>query len=651
VDHPFDQAALTEALARSNALRLGLEISQQAELDYLLATDSIDVQAAPGSGKTSLTGLKLCLLASVWNAPRQGICVLSHTNTAKDQIRAILESDSDGRRVLGYPHFVGTIQTFVDTFLALPYLRSAGIDVRSVDNDVYAVAAIRAWNNRRDCMTLRGSLGSRTNGEELIATACFRYEKGAFRVAPESLNWPFGPTATSTQLYEKLKKAMQAEGRFRYSDMYSFAMAQLDQVPAIVEAICRRFPFLVIDEMQDTSILQQQMLASVFPANKAVVQRIGDENQRIYGAGLQAPDETFPVAPHIDLGHSRRFGPNIATVASRLTVKTPQDITPANGQLVDHLLFILFDRNSAIQVMPAFEQRVQELVDSEILAKYPVKAIGARRQGSTAQSCVGGICDYGLTASVPSTVRSTQSLSEVVNWAKTTAATSANTFGSWQAFFAFLHELAVANGFEIDGRRPTVRRLHRLLEDHAGRPLVRMRKIVRDLVLSSELSESAWNESVENLTTTLLDATGMKSLNTEARERLAYRDRITPAGADVLSAGSGMGHGVYVDTIHNVKGETHAATLVLQCRDSTGKMNDLAEVASLLAGEMDQKRQKLKTMERVCQLAFVAATRPIACLAFAVAKEDLTASAVTTLAAEGWEVIDLTGIDQQLTPL
>ncbi|WP_217558829.1 UvrD-helicase domain-containing protein [Streptomyces sp. GbtcB6] len=101
-----------EALAQ----QLGLDLPHQEQWNFIQSAESLDLQAAPGSGKTSLIGLKLALLGQAWVSPTRGICVLSHTNTAKDEITHRLTATPAGRRLLQYPHFIGTIQAFTNTF-------------------------------------------------------------------------------------------------------------------------------------------------------------------------------------------------------------------------------------------------------------------------------------------------------------------------------------------------------------------------------------------------------------------------------------------------------------------------------------------------------------------------------------------------------
>lgn len=95
-----------------------------------------DVQACPGSGKTTMVAAKLLIIAKKWKQSHQGICVLTHTNVAKGEIIERLQQSIDGQKLLSHPHFIGTIQEFVNRFLAIPYLRSKGFTVTQVDDEI-----------------------------------------------------------------------------------------------------------------------------------------------------------------------------------------------------------------------------------------------------------------------------------------------------------------------------------------------------------------------------------------------------------------------------------------------------------------------------------------------------------------------------------
>ena len=98
--------------------------------------ESIDVQAFPGSGKTTTLIAKLAILARKWPYNNSGICVLSHTNVAREEIEERLGNTDIGRKLLAYPHFIGTLHSFFDTFVALPWIRSKGFCMNMIDSDL-----------------------------------------------------------------------------------------------------------------------------------------------------------------------------------------------------------------------------------------------------------------------------------------------------------------------------------------------------------------------------------------------------------------------------------------------------------------------------------------------------------------------------------
>jgi DNA helicase-2/ATP-dependent DNA helicase PcrA len=135
-------------------------------LAVLGSMETLDIEACPGSGKTTLLVAKLAILANKWRHHRQGICVLSHTNAARNEIETKLSSCSAGTALLRYPHFVGTIHSFVNEFLAIPWLRSQGIPIKVIDTEIAlnvrwskvpgnTKAYLRNQNRDKYCLTSR----------------------------------------------------------------------------------------------------------------------------------------------------------------------------------------------------------------------------------------------------------------------------------------------------------------------------------------------------------------------------------------------------------------------------------------------------------------------------------------------------------------
>lgn len=81
--------------------------------EIIKCMDTKDIQAFPGSGKTTVLISKLAILAKKWPYSNKGICVLSHTNAARDEIELRLGHTNIGKALLSYPHFIGTFHSFL----------------------------------------------------------------------------------------------------------------------------------------------------------------------------------------------------------------------------------------------------------------------------------------------------------------------------------------------------------------------------------------------------------------------------------------------------------------------------------------------------------------------------------------------------------
>ena len=108
----------------------------------------IDLQAVPGSGKTTALLAKLLILErKLPFADNSGILVLSHTNIAIDEIKHKIKLYCP--KLFRYPNFIGTIQSFVDEFLAIPYYTTIckKKPVR-IDNEIYEERVNHILQNR-----------------------------------------------------------------------------------------------------------------------------------------------------------------------------------------------------------------------------------------------------------------------------------------------------------------------------------------------------------------------------------------------------------------------------------------------------------------------------------------------------------------------
>ncbi|MDY0388804.1 MAG: hypothetical protein RBT65_17120, partial [Methanolobus sp.] len=134
--------------AESLLLKTGEHFDEQSR-EFIRCIESKDVIACPGSGKTTALVAKLYILTKFLPfEDGSGICVLTHTNVAIDLIKERL--GKQGSVLFEHPNFCGTIQSFVDKYLAQPvYVSTFGHRISTIDDDFaysYLITNLKRWN-------------------------------------------------------------------------------------------------------------------------------------------------------------------------------------------------------------------------------------------------------------------------------------------------------------------------------------------------------------------------------------------------------------------------------------------------------------------------------------------------------------------------
>ncbi len=555
---PFAADVFAKDKAEALAAQRGLELTHPQQWDFLQSIERLDLQAAPGSGKTSLISLKLTLLAQGWASATRGICVLSHTNTAKDEITHRLADTPAGRRLLEFPHFIGTIQSFTNTFLALPALRSRGIEIQAVDDAAYEQAALRLLDNHPAYLRLKAYTGRRHDGRSLVAGARYVCDAGELTVTGPTGTLPFKTTSPSAQQLTRLKNHLADEGLFRYSDMFAIAEHHLLHHPGIAQAVAYRFPFVLLDEMQDTSDLQQHLLDQVFGGADTVVQRVGDVNQGIFSdrAPALARPSAFPLPSAAQLPVSRRFGTRIADLASLLTVQRRQTIDGAGPE--GTVAILLFDDDCVPGVVPAFERLARETVPDHLLATAPPRVLASRLVPGTAKAFPQSLTCY-LPAFTSPSAQTAPELIAAVRAARTHLATGDQRTATVQVWDAVRRVFR-----QNSGALPAIQRIER----GAASTGLTMRVLLHDLLTADIDDPAQWNALTGRLRETVPP---LADAPPAAPRRLDDLMRHFPRPAQPAADGTAPMMSV-ATSIQRAKGETHAATLILEwvwlfCRD------------------------------------------------------------------------------------
>jgi len=669
-DPAFQPPTINSDDARWAALMLGLPATaflgqdgMDSRRDVIEHTGSLDVAACPGSGKTTVLVAKLAVLAKKWGWRTRGICVLSHTNAARREIEKRFSHPEIAEHLLSYPHFVGTIHSFLNEFLALPWLRSQGYPIRTIDD---SICQRYVW--RKLSPQWRSALEHRyvNEGDIVILDASF---------SPGLRHGKKFPCSEDTPTYLELKKVLQEaaqEGLYRHDDSLVWASDLLDKHPGVVAVVRERFPMVFIDEAQDNSESQSAILARIFGCGDdgVMIQRFGDSNQAVFDS-LQEKDATsnpFPCSDRCSEIHdTQRFGQAIADLADPLAIQPYRSTFAGRGPCVlrdevrsecPHTIF-LFGGGDYSKVLDAYGQLLVGTFPKHVLQDGRFTAIGQvhnRPGGGAAHRAPHCVGDYwpeydpslALSSKVPTTLLTfiLQGLAE--------SEASGASFPVVEATGQGILELASLGNQDISrhGRAYCHRFITRsLCEDPNS--LAEYLDLVCDIAIRRRQVDPAswdnvWRERARQLASVLAGV----SLEGERVEKFLSGGSPGKMGETELARSM---RNIYeypaekpkvqieIGSIHSVKGQTHTATLVLETFWHNHNLESLKEW--LLAPSRRWRTSDGIRKKARLKLHYVAMTRPTHLLCLAMKRstfEDdnarIDAEQLDALKARGWRV-------------
>jgi len=291
---------------RTNKLRP----SQERILQY--QNGKMGVSAVPGSGKTwTLSYLAAKLIRAGAVNPNQEVLVVTLVNAAVENFATRISAQLKAENLIpGYGYRVRTLHGLAnDIVRERPDLAGLSSDYQIIDEteaDRIRRAVVRDWlgahpdffepfldyqdYEKEKVYDNRYNLPRMV---ESIATAFIRLAKDR-QLTPAALRQRLLSTPISlplvemgTQIYQEYQQALVYRGSVDFDDLIRLALHCLESDPALVTLLRDRWPFILEDDAQDSSLLQQQILFMLAGEGGNWV-RVGDPNQAIY--------ETFTTA-------------------------------------------------------------------------------------------------------------------------------------------------------------------------------------------------------------------------------------------------------------------------------------------------------------------------------------------------------------------
>lgn len=227
------------------------------------------LRACPGSGKTFTVARRIANRLSQWSQPHAGLAGLSFTNVACAEVEKSL-SEVGLMGVNRYPHFLGTLDRFINTFIFLPFGHkvmgcSARPELVGFDERPWVHVGMWAWGERECNRKCNLTNFSWDLDGQLVD----------IRASPAKCSLKHRRCAELKGRFSKAGFATQTDAAY-------WGVQVLEKYPWIAKALVCRFPELIVDEAQDTSHAQMRIVDLLVKAGAKDVVLVGDPDQAIY---------------------------------------------------------------------------------------------------------------------------------------------------------------------------------------------------------------------------------------------------------------------------------------------------------------------------------------------------------------------------------
>lgn len=667
---------------------------------FIQRWDNLAVQACPGSGKTTSLLAKLLILDK--RLPfddNSGILVLSHTNVAVDEIKVRIGAHSTS--IFSYPNFVGTFQEFTDRFLALPFARSAmKWQITSIDDELYREALLRKYRAVR-WLDDYGKLGSwmwrmymkeaqsetsngqdakrqaDKKGEDKIASCYLDLTDNIIKQCPSAKTVAKDP---NTERYKGLKKILDEvheQGVIPFHYAYILALKYIQEHPGILELLQKRFKYIFIDEMQDMDSIQYRLIKELFGASSSVVQYIGDNNQAIYS---QADGMSIwqPGNEPLRINGTMRLSQPIATAVESLGIE-PQGMQALVQRSDIKPKILVFDDATIGDVIPRFGELVysHDIYTISKLTGKPIKIVGWRTEADDDPK---HLCLSQYSPTYKKKSRSAEALTTLESFMKAVPPGNQNGKVTSKLLMQSLARLLRLSDIKDEYEKPyTPSSLLAMLT--ASKPDLHHGVISNINTFSQAIARGEktdaftdWSRFVatEFCQTLEIEVDDEQTANPEVINFLQSTSDNTTDTTNEPSDNQELKENVYshiindesvftaeLCTVHSVKGETHTATLYLECY-CYGK-HDSERIINILIGDRADASKAQTKMNM--KMAYVGMTRATDFLCFAVHRDRVTDEQLAALATN-WDIElivsesapspespEIPLVEQELTPL
>ncbi|MFC6330994.1 UvrD-helicase domain-containing protein [Paenibacillus septentrionalis] len=582
---------------------------------------SINIMACPGSGKTTVLTAKIALLLEkiINERVEKGICIITHTNVAVEEI--INSLAKLGISNVSYPHFIGTIHDFFNTFFSLKAynLYTNKDKYYLMENDEYKAYFSKFFERNKPTFWSVNTPVSAVDRTEIKID-----DKNNLTIISkkrDGSNYHKSVPVTFHQMFNK--------GFIRHSDTIQLAHWYIRKnKEAIKNAFQSRFKYMFIDEAQDTSIEQFDSLKMLTDDSEIICQWYGDSYQALYSL-YGKEDAWMPSLENtLQINYSNRFGENIAKVL-RTTCIEEYKVLKANNSINSFSphLFIYNDHNKK-EIL-----KVYSLIVSELKRKLSSNQV----KGKVAAVChhhdsLEGYYDtYQRTKSNKPLQSELQALTSVYNRVLT-------------------DDLRLNDDQDPSLPKKHLKNLTAFLNDNYLSEYIEIKSYLSQWVMSikTSIDDEAIKNSIftshNNLIKKILNKSYEAEIDISNMETIRFKiinilesNNINELSQNIFQDNTSNIE-VELNTIHGVKGETHFSTLLLESiRDD---ISDIQQIINFLTGRYIPELIDIEPLIRdTLKLAYVALSRPRYFAGVAIHENNILKEDIANAEKFGWEIV------------
>lgn len=283
-------------------------------------TGPVLLLAVPGSGKTTVLVNRLGYLVLCENIPPENILTMTYT------VAATREMKQRFGRIFGE-----------DLAARMEFRTINGLSARVIEH--YSRSQGRTWpfallENEGDASRLVGQIYQDVAGdfatESIIKDirTSLTYIKNQMLTEDEIADQDFA-IKEMPEIYQLYRRTLREKRLMDYDDQMTYALTILKKHPWVLEFFQDQYPYICVDEAQDTSRIQHEIIRILAQKHENLF-LVGDEDQSIYGFRAACPsalldfEKVHPGARILLMEQNYRSTPQIIGAANAFVRRNAQ---------------------------------------------------------------------------------------------------------------------------------------------------------------------------------------------------------------------------------------------------------------------------------------------------------------------------------------